>query len=1008
MPAGAERGFEEKMRAKTPILALMISLSVLMFLPSEISVPAVFGAQQSGNTRWSPFGPQEQQMIISVYGDFQAMFNAFSLGQVDITDWPILPANLGSGSSSAYCDSAFNPSYFCTTPTGELGIFDLQVNSGTAFMGIPLTTSRTTSPASITAVSTTAACDSAHDSFSITLQNQEVANAVVKDAFNTLTVANQPSGSPSTTVSDSGGATPNGVYNTPCLIAGTYKITSSIYGGSATISTTGGLNHAIVFHVNWNSISSVNNAPARSLMGAAIGHTLDVPTFVSGFFGAAATSDNIMAPPAQGLTQPTSAQLSAADCNTGGVSGLHSWASACTGGSPDTSAYNLVSDSISGGTLWWQVTGSGITPGVGYSGHADLRAACDDFVAMGLTVGGPSGSNCENVANALANATLPAPYTPSNYPHVVPNGHIIFYVRTSPGRKQFGTIMTDTLNAIFGTPSSAGGGTVCYGVCPNSTPNYYTIGQIAGIIFGDGPVSAGGNGPNGWQLYTGGFSLASTPDHLYGLFNSEFSGGTCGGIPESQPNDYVLYCNPQFDTDSSAGEFSTATTFGALFSRTALDGLNTAMDVPVYSQISSFVELNGWNFQQCTGTQCVNTQSSIVNTLGGGAFAGAAYWTLLNAHQVPGYNPCSVSNPPSNCGQYAPGGGDPSLIRRGFSQTVLNLSPFTATTPWESEIVTEIFDSMLQLNPLTGGGNGQLIDWQTTSHSSSYNPNEVSCNPANGCVTGTTTQIWHLRNDLFFQDGIPVTANDVAYSLLAYRDANSALFGYALSTVSSAAGLDCNSGQACKTLQVKLQQQSPFYELDIGTEPIIPEHIWEPLCGPIVNNSIPSGPTSQCANLSFDPMAQGIMIGDGPWQCVVPAGFPNAGHIGGPCTEDANNNLAGQSVDIGGRILLTRNDGFARCCPGDVTSSLYKISYADKNNDGVVNIQDLASAAFVFGKPDPYWVNSNIAPGTTVNIQDLATVAFYFGHGITYPYLPSQLTGVDPQIDPFFCPNTGC
>ena len=107
-------------------------------------------------------------------------------------------------------------------------------------------------------------------------------------------------------------------------------------------------------------------------------------------------------------------------------------------------------------------------------------------------------------------------------------------------------------------------------------------------------------------------------------------------------------------------------------------------------------------------------------------------------------------------------------------------------------------------------------------------------------------------------------------------------------------------------------------------------------------------------------------------------------------------------------MFLTRNNNFARCCPDDTSSSLYKLSWADKNNDGVVNILDLADAAFRFGTPDPYWVNSNIAQGTYVNIQDLATVAFYFGHGTTSPFRPSQLTGLDPQIDPFFCLSTGC
>jgi hypothetical protein len=118
--------------------------------------------------------------------------------------------------------------------------------------------------------------------------------------------------------------------------------------------------------------------------------------------------------------------------------------------------------------------------------------------------------------------------------------------------------------------------------------------------------------------------------------------------------------------------------------------------------------------------------------------------------------------------------------------------------------------------------------------------------------------------------------------------------------------------------------------------------------------------------------------------------------------------LTGQALSSGGQIFLTRYNNFARCCPDDTSSSLYKLSYADHNNDGVVNVLDLANIASHYGQADPYWVNSNIAPGSTVNAQDLATVAIYFGHGTTYPFLPSGLTDLDPQIDPFFCPITGC
>ncbi|HYY91559.1 MAG TPA: hypothetical protein VE955_06175, partial [Candidatus Dormibacteraeota bacterium] len=396
--------------------------------------------------------------------------------------------------------------------------------------------------------------------------------------------------------------------------------------------------------------------------------------------------------------------------------------------------------------------------------------------------------------------------------------------------------------------------------------------------------------------------------------------------------------------------------------------------------------------------------SSIVNTIGAGTES--PFWTLLNARQVPGYNP---SNP-----IYAPGGGDPNTVRMGFSQGTLFLSPFQFETLWESNIVFEIFDSMLALNPLTGTGNAQVVDWQTTSHSSSFNPSEVSCNALSGCITGTTTQLWHLRNDLKFQDGSSVTANDVAYSILAYRDVPSADLGYLVSSVSSAVGLDCGPGQPCKTLQVKLQQESPFFELDVGGLPIIEKSLWAPYCGN------PPNPMSQCARLSFDPMAQGIMVGDGPFECIVPTGYTNAGHVGGPCTTNADGTLGSQAVDINGKIILTRYNGYARCCTDDTSSSLYRLSWADKNNDGVVNIQDLASVAACFGlvsgasnaicssTQSSYWANQNISQGSMVNIQDLATVAFYYGHGTTYPFLPSQLTGLDPQIDPFFCPNTGC
>jgi hypothetical protein len=710
-------------------------------------------------------------------------------------------------------------------------------------------------------------------------------------------------------------------------------------------------------------------------VGRALAHLLDKSNFIQGVFGNSAVFDDEQVTPSQNVPNLFS---STAECSD------HPWFSPCN----PVSAYNFVSDSISGGSEWWTLPGQANGVGPGYSGVPDLRAACDDFVKAGFTVvGGTNSTDCGDVALA-SQGTVAL----SSYAHLDNKGQHVFNAwRTSQGRKEFGIIIGDTINFLFGTPNS--GCTVLYWgtFC---TPKIPLFTQILCVFQQTCP----------WNIYQGGFGLSQFPEHLYDDYHSSLGSSFCGGPPVGTLLNYPVYCDPELDTYATAGEFGhTLPQSIQFFARAAATGTSNGMTVPVFTRIDQFSALNGWNFQQCNGPlPCFPSQSSLVNSLGRGFLAGYGYWSLLNMRQVPGYTPPTPG--------FAPGGGDPALIRRGFSQDTSNLSPFQAVTTHETEIVSLIYDSMLQANPLTGGTDGQVIDWQTTSHSSTFNPSEVSCNVFNGCVTGTTTSIWQLRNDVNFQDGTPLTAHDVVYTILAFRDVPAYSYQYLVNSVSSAVALNTH------TVQVKLQGQSAFAILNLGSAPIIPSHIWEPICGPIVNGAIPSGSTSPCASPTFDPMAQGIMIGSGPWQCVVPAGFPNAGHVGGSCTvthpptcpQGQLSCPSGQALTSGDQMLLARYNNFARCCPDDTSSSLYKFSWADKDNDGVVDILDLANIASRYGQTDPYWVNSNIAPGSTVNVVDLATVAIYFDHGITYPFRPSQLTGLDPQIDPFFCSNTGC
>ena len=992
-----------------------------MVLPGTYT--PVRAVNQNGPTRFSPFGPFTQQMIIHFYSDFDPALSAFQQGQIDISDWTLQ----STSQINTFCS---NPDFYCTSPTGPGGYFGLMINNHPSFMGIPLLQPRTVGPVSFTTTNTTPGCSTGFGSLQITLRNQETA-ATILDFLNILTVRNQPSGSPSVMVSDSGGSSPNGVYKVPCMLAGSYSIMSSVYNATGIIVTVAGSTiKSGILNVNWNSPSSLKTTQARTLLGAAIAHLIDDPAWVSGAFGSTALAPCANGITSQGIACPTgtstmyqgglgtpppggpASQIDLAECQFNN----HPWlnVAGCSPGATghNIGPYNIADDKISVSSEFWN-TGTSYG-GQGYSGHDDLQAACDDFVSMGLTLS-PSTATCNDVANA-ATGTI----DPGAYPHIVPNGQIKTYIRVNFGRQQSGQVIADTLNFLFGTPQNRASqtgfvGTVCYDArttpCTQFTPKYYTFSQVTPIVFED-TVASGGS-PDAWQLYTGSHSVGFFPAEQYFVnHNSIGTGGICAGQSVIHPENPEFWCDPETDTFGSAGEFAPTLNLSEQFFQTELVyELNRAVDVPAFTFVNAFVENNGWNFQQCT-SQCANTQSSIVNTEMQGTIAGGAYFTLLNARQVPGYDPCALPGAPVNCSSYKPGGGNPNLIRRGFSQDTSNLSPFTFNSPWEGEIVSSIFDTMLQPNPNVSGSS-QLFDWGTISHSSSFNPNEVGCNSINGCVTGVTTQIWRLRNDWKFSDGNDVKATDVAYSIIANRDVPSSLLQVYVINVVSAVGLDCAPGQPCKTLQVKIQGQSALNDFSIGaTQLVIEKSLWAPSCGdPPVAGGV-------CASPTFDPMypsgnAPGIMVGPGPWACISPiagTGVP-AGHIGGPCSRDASGKLVGSAITLDGTVLLSENTNFVRCCPNGpsaTSSSLYKVSYADHNNDGVVNILDLADIASHYGTADPYWVNPNIASGTTVGAIDLATVAIYFGHGITAPYTPRTLTQVDPQIDPFFCPATGC
>src|SRR5438552_7083525 len=584
------------------------------------------------------------------------------------------------------------------------------------------------------------------------------------------------------------------------------------------------------------------------------------------------------------------------------------------------------------------------SPPTGYPSNVDLAAACIYFVEAGFTTTGTGTTvaQCQAVAAGTAHLVNPN----GSYNTTTAAGSLTMSIRTHPPRKAFGTIVADTVNYLFGT-SGANGGTVCYGGPPSLscslTPVYFTISQVADIVF-DTSVQ------KDWNLYTGGNGFGSTPDgNLYQVPNGDFAGTYCNpnAVPNTGPNDYNLFCSPKLDTQSNAGEFIPGITFPA-FQQAAIIGATEGMNMPVYSGANFFVALNSWSHQQVTP----GTGFGIVTTKGHGIEAG--YTNLMDANPVPGYTPtnslyyASGCNPSTGCAQ--------NTIRRGLSQTTSHLSPYVFDTVWEAEILNQVYDSMLAVNPNTGGlcqtqpgGASQCFDWMTTSHS------ELQNSPA----AGQTTWTWNLRQDIFFSDGQPVTAHDVCFSVLSDRDAPSRLLGSSVADVISCTTI------GTRTAQIVVSGLSSFDELNLGGIFIVPEHVWAPLCGGLKTGTDACVTPSNLASRTFDPAAAGDMVGSGPWVCNPTQGTTVIVGNVHSCTQNANGSEGGQALGAGARVLMKRNLSYMRCCGNVITKStpwlgtanfgtnLQALEWSDFFKSCKVGTTDIAAAATVFGQTCP-------------------------------------------------------
>ena len=366
-----------------------------------------------------------------------------------------------------------------------------------------------------------------------------------------------------------------------------------------------------------------------------------------------------------------------------------------------------------------------------------------------------------------------------------------------------------------------------------------------------------------------------------------------------------------------------------------------------------------------------------------------SFFSLLNMRQKTGFVPSGIPV------LGLPGGGDPNLLRWGFSSGVLRLNVFHATTEHEFRVLRMIYDTLLISNPNDPTNSNQVFGWMTKSHTRVLS-------------SGQTILTFELRSDLKWHDGGPVTATDVCASLSAYHNVPAASTDLQ-NRVSQL--INCNA-LGSSTAEVTLQSSNPNLVFDIGGLPVIPLHLWD-TDGDQAITSLDFTTQSD-----FDPMAAGILVGSGPFVCRS-IFSSDLDRVGTGCGRNVDGSRSGQSIAPGGKVSLARYDEYMRCCPPPLSNtSLHKFSWADKDDSGVVELAEVDLPIGIFAHlghtvgtdaDDAYWDSgtNTCAPnvGTTageVDIGEVIFAAFYIDHSLTGPIPIVAVTLLDlPLIDPW-------
>jgi hypothetical protein len=572
--------------------------------------------------------------------------------------------------------------------------------------------------------------------------------------------------------------------------------------------------------VNFNFGNDVNGIQIRQGMA----HMIDKVKFATNdpnIGGLGAAIDNPVPPSNGGLLPPNPCGWDLSYPESG---------PACIVGAAGGTAYHIAS--ATGVNYAWQ-------PALG---SPDFCAAAQHFINAGLASGkDPSTCVLTGISSTVSSHT------------------VNFFVRQDdPARLDLGNSLAQEICALFGQ-----------GFITSCTPYLSTI---AGPITAFPGFTTSTTGINqNWGMYTAGFvNVYPFDSSLYFGYNSRFVSGipsiqspTGPCSPQSVPSfgagNYMYMCNSNYDSITSQMEFAPCI---------------TAPGDPAYGSTSN---TPGGN---CIGTTQLSAVSAGVqaeNIFGQSSFTipvfttNSQYGYLSNWSRIPNDDGLGVPNYFTWLNAYSATPTVSGTVRQGFKQTTKSLNPYIASTAWDFYIIANIYDSLEQVNPLS---NGQALDWMAISIIQLSNPS-LGYTPPAGTVSSFRIT---LRSDLYWQDGRQVTPWDVKYSYLTLQSTG-AFQGGVLSPV---AGVTVVSNLQ---FDINVNAIGPFTLLSLTSVSVMPGRYWSTCAGSVwdsylSNGRIPNSCMQADPNkitATYDPLANGILIGSGPWECKSNAGVVGAG-----------------------------------------------------------------------------------------------------------------------------------